>query len=640
MKGSSSILFSIILVVLMGLLGCMVDKARLYNMDAKAENSLYMAVDSAFAEYGKQLYETYGIFSLWMKREEIAGKVAEYESAYLTPQEDLPYPIFQFNKMKLDDIEIQTYSLLDGNGSYFQEQVLEESKVVCAEEGVSFLLDQLGWKEKLEAMKRFMKEINDRKHELERMGNQIMTIQDTVTQFKEACKQPCETLRQLVEGLSVSTSEKWTAEHLDLLETSMGEKEELFKELSPVKCAIEDYENMEASVRSVLSNKKDEVLSDYQDDSGELEASFDDVMNSLQPEDRYGIDFVEQTIEEMESFETMDYDTLKAWITSANEEDQTKAEAWIQQWYVTCKKMAGDEFAVTYSEKPENTCSDGFLTSIRTLAEGRLLEWLCGESEISNAVCPNESNPSSKIFPQNAERVSLEERAWITLYGEYYFSCYGEEAEDNQIAYEMEYLVGGKESDRSNLEETAKRILAVREGANLLYLCLDSQKRQEAYHLALMLPGLVAQPILAIAVQMVILSVWALAESVIDVRNLLRGGNVPMFKSNQTWNVSIEHLPTFLSDLSEISSENTSGLTYEQYLSMILMMCNTAEVCGRMMDVIQWNLQKNVNDAFLIEDCVCKVEAKAWIKGKTLFSTLLSERNREFILAPQIMYQY
>lgn len=640
MRGSSSILFCIILIVLMGLLGCMVDKARFYSMDAKAENSLYMAVDSTFAEYGSQLYKKYGIFSLWMQKEEIVGKVVEYESAYLSPQNKLPYSIFQLNKLCLDDIDLRTYSLVDGNGANFRKQVLEESKVVCAEEGVSFLLEQLGWKEKFDAMKRFMSDINDMKESLEQVSNQVMAVQDAFVQFKEGCQHPKETFRQLMRGLAERKNEELSETLASLLEKMMGEKDKILEKLNQITEEIGRYDRLEQSILNTLESNKEDVLSGVEDESGELEEAFDDVVKSFQPQGNYGIDSVRGKISDLLSLGDMNFDTIKELLVSEKEEERKQAELWLEQWTKAYEDLCDGSVEVSYSANEEDTCPDDFIMAIRTFAEGGILDWICGGQEISAAECPDEGRPSAVIQTQNADSIGLEDRAWITLYGVHYFSHYRKKMDDSRVLYELEYLIGGKNSDRSNLEEISKRFLALRESANLLYLCFNAERRQEAYRMAMMLPGIAAQPILAIAAQVIILGVWALAESIIDVRDLMCGGKVPMIKSNQSWKVSIERLPSFITDLERFPVTKSSGLGYEQYLSFVLMMCNMTEVSGRMLDIIQWNIQKNVNNTFLIEDCVCKVEVKAWMRGKTLFAGLISQNNQEFILSPELEYQY
>ena len=50
-------------------------------------------------------------------------------------------------------------------------------------------------------------------------------------------------------------------------------------------------------------------------------------------------------------------------------------------------------------------------------------------------------------------------------------------------------FLGGKESDRENLSDAVHRLLAVREGLNLVHILTDSQKRTEARGLAMAITG-------------------------------------------------------------------------------------------------------------------------------------------------------
>ena len=57
------------------------------------------------------------------------------------------------------------------------------------------------------------------------------------------------------------------------------------------------------------------------------------------------------------------------------------------------------------------------------------------------------------------------------------------------MAYQMEYLVCGEMEDRENLGEAAARLLALREGLNLIHILGDAGKRAQARELAAVIVG-------------------------------------------------------------------------------------------------------------------------------------------------------
>lgn len=77
------------------------------------------------------------------------------------------------------------------------------------------------------------------------------------------------------------------------------------------------------------------------------------------------------------------------------------------------------------------------------------------------------------------------------LIGEYdirFFNGFKKEMQKGEF-YELEYIIHGKEKDRDNLSGAAARLVAFREGLNLVHILSDAGKRQEARSLALTIVG-------------------------------------------------------------------------------------------------------------------------------------------------------
>ena len=131
------------------------------------------------------------------------------------------------------------------------------------------------------------------------------------------------------------------------------------------------------------------------------------------------------------------------------------------------------------------------------------------------------------------------------LTGEYcamHFRHYESETETGEkewpdgIQYEMEYLLGGQGSDRENLASAVRQILVLREGFNLISLLVDSTKKGGSQNTG---TGdhrsIRADAVCGDYSTLFIMTIWALAESVADVRILLAGGKVPLAKSREDW---------------------------------------------------------------------------------------------------------
>ncbi len=73
-------------------------------------------------------------------------------------------------------------------------------------------------------------------------------------------------------------------------------------------------------------------------------------------------------------------------------------------------------------------------------------------------------------------------------------------------------------------------------------LLKDPEKRREAELLAAAITGASGIAPLVSVTTFFILTVWALAESVEDVKALLEGGKVPFLKQGREWRVSLTGL--------------------------------------------------------------------------------------------------
>lgn len=200
------------------------------------------------------------------------------------------------------------------------------------------------------------------------------------------------------------------------------------------------------------------------------------------------------------------------------------------------------------------------------------------------------------------------------------FSCYpagGEQEEKSErvLDYEVEYLLAGKASDRQNLKAVLKKLLALREVANFVYLQTDEQKKSEAMTLATLLVGATGNALLVKGVQQGIFAVWAYAESVSDVKSLLDGEEIPILKTAKQWTTDVGGLSKKTGFKKAEKCE--SGLTYRDYLRLLLAAENRGKVCYRAMDLMEWELRamqgyETLRMDMLWDKCslTCEYEAK------------------------------
>ena len=195
------------------------------------------------------------------------------------------------------------------------------------------------------------------------------------------------------------------------------------------------------------------------------------------------------------------------------------------------------------------------------------------------------------------------------------------EAESNSdiLKYQTEYVLAGHGQDVENLKEVVHRILLIREAANLVYLLQDETKVSQAQAVAAGIAAACASPELEPVLKGVILLGWAYAESIYDVRQLLSGRHVVLFKTADTWKLGIE---SALEGIGQGSSEeegkedSEEGLDYQDYLRVLLLLGEEETQTFRMMDVIEMNIRSLPgNFGFRMDACVDRISAQIVINS-------------------------
>ncbi len=224
-----------------------------------------------------------------------------------------------------------------------------------------------------------------------------------------------------------------------------------------------------------------------------------------------------------------------------------------------------------------------------------VLDWLLPEGTRLSGLQMNLSeNIENRTLEEGTRTIvtgeSLDERILVLKYAEEVFSCYGKEKQDHLYAYELEYLVAGKEKECENLEIVVKKMLRNRLAANVTHILSDPEKMEEAWATARSIAGCTGNPWIIMGVKSALVGSWAYAESILDMRSLLSGEKIPLIKSKEQWTLGLFELQkAFQRDVRAKVCEN--GNSYETYISQMLFFSEKRELAYRMMNVMEQHLK-------------------------------------------------
>lgn len=301
-------------------------------------------------------------------------------------------------------------------------------------------------------------------------------------------------------------------------------------------------------------------------------------------------------------------------------EKQKKIEALESEAAAQVSEDPGTAVEVIPQEKTANP-----LKEIAKLRKKSTLDLVTWDKSISGKRLTGSGLPSRSSLRKGT--MSLEkDHSGVTanvLFREYliqYFSNYLEYEEEDPLDYQIEYLIGGKKSDKENLKYVVNRLLLIREGMNYLYCLSNQQISGQANALAVSLTGFLGIPALTAATGQALLLAWAYGESLLDVRILLDGGKVPLNKDALSWSLSLENLGRLTELLQTGADKNSEGLSYSEYLRILLHMGNLSSQKMRALDLIQTELQENGDlPEFQAQNCVVAVKTSASWNCKEVF---------------------
>lgn len=283
-------------------------------------------------------------------------------------------------------------------------------------------------------------------------------------------------------------------------------------------------------------------------------------------------------------------------------EKQKEAEKKVVE--LTGKKMG------TLFEKEEQE------DSAVTFYEAGILNLVADREELSSREITLSQYASHRVHFESGGLSAPESYAddfWDELFfHEYLMSYTGHYGEENSgsayeknfgLAYETEYLLAGKAKDIDNLKAVAGQILAIRGGANLIALMQDEGKKQYVQILAFSMASLLGIPEAEEVLEELLKIIWAMAEALYDVTMLLQGGRIPVIKQPGEWHYSMENALNFVRPETG-QTKITDGLSYEDYLRILLCFHGKEELTMRMADVMEMNIRNTPgNENFCMDGC-------------------------------------
>lgn len=153
----------------------------------------------------------------------------------------------------------------------------------------------------------------------------------------------------------------------------------------------------------------------------------------------------------------------------------------------------------TSESKAESTGSDNTvenpLVKVQKVKASGILSQVVDESTVSGNSIDTSARVSGRSLHKGTGGWSKSSDDWYAkvLMQQYiltYMSCYTDTNPNHALNYEVEYIIGGRASDKDNLKIVIAEIMALRTAANMAYLSGSASKQAQAMALATIIGGI------------------------------------------------------------------------------------------------------------------------------------------------------
>lgn len=609
-KGGITVFLSLILTCVCALTGGLFESARTAGSGWYMQMALNSSLDSLMSLYHRDAFEAYRLFLLEFEDKEGLEKEMEpYCRAYLDAA--------AFYPLREDKLTVCGLTrITDEQGIHFEKEVLDFMKFgVWAQETDSGALEE--WSKAM----REAEQLGEITELYQENGRKILALEEAVDRIGDCLKRQKgylkdadKALDQCRGGRFLSIASRLEAELNripGLVEAYEREADRLKEELAASEETLKEKQGDLGAEALSLTEQEMASYRSYTDTEGERRRA----VAAARTRAAQNKEILAEAVSKAR--EVQDY--IDSW--DSDDDDEPDEEAlWSQVSVILNRIRVDDGFE---SGRVRDKKKMRVLETVSRMAGKDLLSICVPEgTKVSGAALDMRDLPSALVSAgagsYEMSGIVLQDVLGSALFTEYasrFFSSFRTEKE-GKTQYEKEYFLNGARSERDNLKAAVNRLVVVREALNLLHLFRDSSKRAEARTLALAITGAAGIAPLTEVVTFFILTVWAFAESVEDVKILMNGGKLSVMKTQEEWKVSLSGLAESGKRIWDKTpgSGDGRGLDYDGWLKLFFLIQDRVQLRYRMMDVIQ-NRIREKQSGFRMEQCAFRVEAEWYGKG-------------------------
>ena len=637
-KGSITVFLSLLLVLLISVVTVSLESAHLSAVRSQVSMESEAAMSNLFSHFEKSLYEKYellfvndrlnftDILKEEMKDNKISGKELLQGGNHL---------YFRTDSIQVSD----SVYLMDQDGKAFQEeinQILASDVIAMVKQSITGYIKQLSQSgtvtdymneimEQSSLLPDMMEQVSQAAGESETTGNGISELKKRMDSCVTITEEYKKSLGQTQEGVSSLDTEQKLKEELHVL---ADKKKKLEKSLEGVLEELEEYEKSAEKITGNLEEIREGLQEEELEDSyketlyGELKSVFEVTSESGS--------WYQQLSRAKEDVEKNLNLLRSTYVPSANEiSSESILNGKVERDLKHAADVLGECSAVdipvgeTVVENKYSISARSLVKTVQKLITDGTFSIIVdnqeklSKREIDMAEMPSQNHTkeevsSGKNMFQSAVDYTKDTLS-LNIYLTEYMDCYTDGG-----TYDLEYILGKGNSDTENLKSSINQLVLLRQAMNLVYLLTDAGKRSQAQTAAAGMLAITGNGALIQGLSMIILTAWAYAEAVSDVRILANHGKVDFIKNSNSWRLSLEQAADYRNWIEADKTQGKSGMNYQEYLRILLFFHSRSNNMFRGLDMVQWNICQ-ADSEFRISQCVYAMDVNFSLCVRPIF---------------------
>lgn len=665
-RAQITVMATLVFMIVISFVTTCVNAAAMSGYNTVIKQACSLSDESVFTAYSNDMLRQFDIFAL-KKSDIINDKVNQYiKTSINTHSKDI----------QLVNAQYDEYRYMTDNGGYgVEEQIvryMQSGGYIDVIRDYNSVKDGIKQSDSVSKVSSDIVEVKDTAQESWIDMKQLINVCDNIGDKEDELQQYA---KQLVNTVNTLKEEELTQDELD------NTKKDIAENVEEIRDAADEIKDMSYKIYDIIDTYEGHMTDTTQQISASYEAlkrhkeelgdtvysAMKDDINNMEScgEEQNGspVDVVEATVDN--DISVLDELLKKSDINIRQEESIDNIINMSGNVQRLCGELKVREVADRYREYIDEDDSKpdiNLLTRIYKLfKEG--ITGLVIDTDISDKTIEYDNLADSVVTGTACDDISnLSIRS--ALVNEYIISRFQNYtdyidsenkgtkdilSEDRLLDYETEYILCGGKSDKDNLCEVITKLSHIREGANLLYLITDSQKKNECFTLAVQILGYTGNMVLIKAAQYLIMTLWAYAESIVELRGLYSGESISIIKNAGDWETDInglinlgrENISSGSVQCLKNAGKNRKGtvqpddketdeilsLDYAGYLRILLLMQNGTTRNARVMSAMELVMVALGHNDFRMKDYIYEADGTAtfaYVKNGQQYTQKLS----------------